>query len=192
MAGDEHELHSVVYPLTASDLLLDYPEKALVSTKANGPLERSKVPDTLIERVIKTGVPRQPQITLFLRFPKGISNPSEVRGVMAVCFAVTGVDHIRKQMQMEEMTGDYGGIFSFANRNKLAVLSWDVSNLWNKSQNRSEISSTEAREMDRAFDQTANAWERTAVALLNDHKLPDRNLLLWAAQSGLSGLIGFA
>ncbi len=184
VAGDRNELHSATYPAASSDLLFEFPEKRLIKAGKPGSIERKDAVDHLIERVVRTGVEEQPQITLFLRLPKGVTDPSEVRGVMAVCFVATGVDHIRKQMQMEEMTGDYGGIFSFANRHKLAVLSWGAVNLWDKTRNRSEIASSEGREADRAFDKVANAWERAAVTLLNDHDLPDRNLLLWGCSIG--------
>lgn len=182
--GDKHEIQARVYPPTESLHLLAFPEKDLLQNKKLAPVNRSQVVEPLVERTVVTGCARYPQFTLFLRPPKGVTDSSEIKGVMAVCMTATGVDYIRQQMQMETPDGDYGGTFAFADQHKLAVMLWGVRNLWEKGRNFDEFSTSEYRQQTKDFDQVADAWERCVVDLSKQYPFLREKFLLWGASVG--------
>jgi hypothetical protein len=178
--GDKNEAKSACYPATANDVLLSYPEKALVHDHSVKKVERKPTMDPLIEHVVKTRNPRMPQITLFLRPPKGISDPSEVSGVMAICILAGGLEAIKRELTKEEMSGDYDGLFSFANKNKLAILAWGApQGMWDPNKNHKDLASAQAKAMDASFDTVADAWEKGVKELCGKYGLPDHDFLLW-------------
>ncbi|HRJ71550.1 MAG TPA: hypothetical protein PLS03_04960 [Terrimicrobiaceae bacterium] len=181
--GDRNEAVSACYPSTASDFRLNYPERKLVHRGTLNPTARKPAMDPLIEHVVRTNNPAMPQITLFLRPPKGVTDPSEIRGVLAICLLASGVDVMKRQLQQDELPGDERGAFGFANTHKLAILAWGSRRLWNPGLNHDELARDQAREMDRSFDTVAAAWERGVGELCEKYGLPNRNFLL-RGQSG--------
>lgn len=181
--GDKHEAKSMVYPATASDFRLAYPEKKLLEDQSGRLIARKPAMDPLIEHVVKTKNPRQPQITLFLRPPAGVIDASEVEGVLALCVLAPSVEAIKRELQKEEMSGDYEGLLGFANQHKLAIVAWGARGLWDAGRNYDELAKVEVKEIDKNFDMVANAWERGVKELCVKFGLPNRNFLLW----GLSG-----
>lgn len=177
--GDKHEAQVISYPPTTSAFLLDYPEKGLVETKAASRLARRPAMDPLIEHVVKTKNPSMPQMTLFLRPPKGITDPAEVQGVLAICILANGVEDLRRDLQKEEMPGDYAGLFSFANKHKLAILAWGSRGLWDAGRNYDEFTREQAKALDQSFDLVANAWARGVSELGDKFGIPQKNFLLW-------------
>jgi len=177
--GDQNEAKVIAYPPTASAFFLEYPEKKLVSDQSKRRVARKPDMDPLIEHVVRTKNPRMPQMTLFLRPPKGISNASEVEGVMAICFLANGLEDMKRELQKEEMPGDYAGLFSFANKHKLAILAWGSRRLWDPGRNYNELSKEKAKEIDESFDIVANAWARGVRELGDKYGIPEKNFLLW-------------
>ena len=177
--GDQNEAKVIAYPPTASAFFLEYPEKKLVSDQSKRRVARKPDMDPLIEHVVRTKNPRMPQMTLFLRPPKGISNASEVEGVMAICFLANGLEDMKRELQKEEMPGDYAGLFSFANKHKLAILAWGSRRLWDPGRNYDEFSKEKAKEIDESFDMVANAWARGVRELGDKYGIPEKNFLLW-------------
>ncbi len=179
--GDRQEAVAACYPPSESHFLLDYPEKKLVDARKTRDIARKPAMDPLIEHVVKTRNPAMPQITLFLRPPKGVSNPDEVRGVLAICILSSGVEKMRRELQKEEMPGDYAGLLSFANKEKLAILAWGSRGLWNAQMNHDDLVKEEAKEIDKSFDLVAAAWEQGVKELCLNYGIPDRNFLLWGS-----------
>ncbi|MBE2204051.1 MAG: hypothetical protein IAE94_06925 [Chthoniobacterales bacterium] len=181
--GDKFEAKSIAYPQTVSDFLLSYPEKELVYDRTAKRVARKPAMDPLIEYVVKTKNPRQPQITLFLRPPKDVSSASDVDGVMALCVLAPSVDALKRELQKEEMSGDYNGLLGFANKHKLAIIAWGSRGFWDVGKNYDELAKERAKEIDKNFDIVADAWERGVKELCEKYGLPDRNFLIWG-QSG--------
>jgi len=176
--GDKNEAHSLCYPSTATDFLLEYPEKQLVYDRTAKRIERKPVMDPLIQHVVKTKNPRMPQITLFLRPPKGVSDASQVKGVMAICI-LGDLEGIKRDLKKEEMPGDYAGLFSYANKNKLAILAWGSRSLWDARKNYDQLTKEEAKNIDESLDTVADAWGRGVRELSEKYGIPDRDFLLW-------------
>ena len=167
------------YPQTASAFLLEYPEKKLVTDRTIKRVVRKPDMDPLIEHVVKTKNTKMPQITLFLRPPKGISNASEVEGVLAICILAGSLEEVKRELRKEEMTGDYAGLFSFANEHKLAILAWGSRGLWDPRHNYDELPKEKAKEIDTSFDLVSAAWARGVNDLVDEYGIPDKNYLLW-------------
>ena len=156
-----------------------YPEKDLVEGKTGTKVERQAAMDPVIVHVVKTGNPSQPQITLFLRPPDGVTNASEIKGVLAACVLANNVDDIKRQLQARNPTEEVNGLMRFADRHKLAILCWGSQTLWNPGANYDELQLRKARELDRAFDQVARAWERGVHEFHEKYGIPERNFFLW-------------
>lgn len=179
--GDKNEAKSACYPPATSDFLLSYPEKELVNDRSSKKVERKPAMDPLIEQVVKTRNPKMPQITLFMRPPAGISDPAEVNGVLAICVLANSVESIKRELSKEEMTGDYAGLFGFANKHKLAILAWGSHGLWNPNLNHDDLARAQAKAMNESFDTVAEAWERGVKQLCEKYGFPDRDFLLWGS-----------
>lgn len=177
--GDKTEAQVTTYPATASAFRLDYPEKKIVEDKSTKRIVRKPDMDPLIEHVVRTQNPKMPQMTLFLRPPKGISNACEVEGVMAICVLANGLEDMKRELRKEEMSGDYAGLFSFANKHKLAILAWGSRGLWDPGRNYDDLSKEKAKEIDDSFDIVANAWARGVRELGEKYGIPQKNFLLW-------------
>jgi hypothetical protein len=177
--GDKTEAQVTTYPATASAFRLDYPEKKIVEDRSAKRIARKPDMDPLIEHLVRTQNPKMPQITLFLRPPKGISNASEVEGVMAICVLANGLEDMKRELRKEEMTGDYAGLFSFANKHKLAILAWGSRGLWDPGRNYDDLSREKAKAIDDSFDIVSNAWARGVKELGDKYGIPQKNFLLW-------------
>lgn len=177
--GDRHEAHAACFP-DGSDSFVDYPEKQLVHDPGKR-IARKPAMDPLIQYEVKTKNPRQPKITLFLRPPKGISSAEEVNGVLCLCILAGSIDAIKRDLQKEEMEGDYNGLLGFANRHKLAVLAWGSTRLWNPGANFDDLPKEQAQAMDKSFDLVADAWARGVHELGEKYGIPQKDFLLWGA-----------
>lgn len=176
--GDKAGASAMSYP-NASLFSINYPEKALVEGKAGKDVERHAAMDPVIEHVVKTGNPDQPQITLFLRPPDGITDASEIKGVLAACVLANRAEDIKMQLQARNPSQEVNGLMRFADKHKLAILCWGSQTLWNPGANYDELQLRKARELDRAFDQVARGWERGVHELHEKYGIPERNFFLW-------------
>lgn len=179
--GDKYEARSACFPPTETDFLLTYPERTLVYDRTAKKTDRKPAMDPLIEHVVKTRNPKMPQVTLFLRTPVGVTDASEIRGVLAVCVLGASVESVKRELQKEELAGDYKGLYGFANKHKLAIIAWGSNRLWDPSRNYEDLSREEKRETDAAFDLVSNAWERGVTELAQEYGLPTKDFLLWGA-----------
>ena len=86
---------------------------------------------------------------------------------------------MKRELQKEEMPGDYAGLFSFANKHKLAILAWGSRGLWDPGRNYDQLSKERAKEIDESFDLVSAAWARGVNELVDKYGIPDKNYLLW-------------
>jgi hypothetical protein len=178
--GDKYEAHAACFPSVESDFMMDYPEKKLIHDPKQR-VARKPAMDPLIQYEVKTKNPRQPKITLFLRPPKGISSADDVNGVLCLCILAGSIDNIKRDLQKEEMTGDYNGLLGFANTHKLAILAWGSTGLWNPGANYEDLPLEQAQAMDKSFDLVADAWERGVHELGDKYGIPQKDFLLWGS-----------
>lgn len=176
--GDKEEAKAIAYPSGTLYAMLDFPEKQLVSDRTIRSVRRKRVEDRLVEYVVKTRNPNHPQITLFLRPPKGIADWSEVQGVYALVVLANNVEEVRRRMQALELDGDEAGTFAFANKHKLAILVWGSRSIWNARMNFDDYGRREAAALDRDFDLVANAWEAGIQHFHKEYGLPTSNFIL--------------
>ncbi len=144
-----------------------------------GKVERKATMDPVIAQVVKTHNPRQPQITLFLRPPQGVTDGSQVKGVLAMCMLANSVEEIRRQLQGIEPGKEVEGILGFAEKHKLAILAWGSCGLWSPNASYDEQTRQVNREMDKSFDEVAKAWELGVKQLSQKYGIPQRNFMLW-------------
>jgi hypothetical protein len=124
--GVDAQVYSNDYQLT--DFV--FPEKNIIEDKNGPPIERKTAMDPLIEHVVQTGNLQQPQITLFLRPPLGMTDASQARGVLCMSLLAGSIDGVRRQLQGFEAGQDLGGILKFAEDRKLIILCWGSHGLW--------------------------------------------------------------
>jgi len=176
--GDEDEAAGMLHP-RGNLSVYDYPEKNLVEKKAGEQVERKAVMDPVIAHVVKTKNPKQPQITLFLRPPGGVTDGGQVKGVLAMCMLANNVEDVRRSLQGIEPGAEVGGIIGFAEKHKLAILAWGSCGLWNPNASYDEQTRQVNKAMDESFDEVAKAWEIGVEQLGQKYGVPQRNFLLW-------------
>jgi predicted esterase len=163
-----------------------FPERPQVDRPAR--VRREAVTDPVVEHVVKTGNARQPQLTLFMRPPIGMTDMAEADGVLAVCLLADSVDGVRRQLQRAEDKDDVSGILRYAEKRKLVILGWGSRGLWNPGKNWDELGERAAERLDDTFDDVAAAWARGVDQLARRYGMPDREFLLW----GFSGAAQYA
>jgi hypothetical protein len=137
-------------------------------------------PQKLIEHVVETNRPEQPQLRLFLRLPEGhtVDTPT-ARGVLAYCTFLSEDKNLRNLI-----LNDDDPRVAFAKSNRLAILTWNTATLWRTGRSYDQIGREDRRARDRLFDDIARAWERGANALCKTHALPTSDFLLYGISRG--------
>ncbi len=181
--GDKHGATVGTLPSSLSLFGLDFPERMIVEGKVKRTGERKAALDPVTAHVIKTGNPKQPQITLFVRPPIGMTDGSQAKGVLAMCLLAGSPDEIKRKLQRMEPGEEVGGLIGFAEKHQLAILAWGSRTLWNPKMSHDELNRQINRELDETFDDVAKAWEKGVKELSQKYGLPEGNFLLWG-QSG--------
>jgi len=176
--GDKHAAAATVTP-TGFSRLYDFPERVQVDKPER--IRREAVTDPVVEHIVRTGNAQQPQITLFMRPPIGMTDMSEANGVLAICLLANNVSEIKRRLQEADAKDDVGGILRFAEKRKLVILCWGSRSLWDPSRNWDELDRETARRMDATFDVVAAAWARGVGELSHRYGMPDSGFLLWGA-----------
>jgi hypothetical protein len=169
--GDARSASAAAYPGTLSPVL-NYPEKRIVGGTGGTMIVRKAAIDPLVETVVTTPNPKNPQITLFFRMPTGVSNISEINGVLAMCLLADNVGSIRRQLQGINPGQEVNGLLRYANDHKLGVLCWGSQRI-GEGQRLSDF------ERNRQFGELASAWERGVSDLNAKYGMPKRDFLLW-------------
>ncbi len=183
--GDDQAAAAAVYPrgMAAS---FNFPERNQFDKPER--IERVAVNDPVIEHVVKTHNEKQPQITLFMRPPLGVTDISKADGVLAMCLLAGNVGEIKRRLQELETNDDVGNILRFAEKHNLVILCWGSRSLWNPRANWDEQSKQINRQMDETFDDVAKAWAKGVEELSRKYGMPDKGFLLW----GMSGSAQYA
>jgi len=175
--GDIQETVAKIYPGT-SFFGFEFPGKDQALAAAKPGIKRPVILDPVIEQTVKTYNVAHPQITLFLRPPTTVDEMSEVKGVMALCVLAPNIDGIRRRLQSMD-PAECEGLLAFADRHKLAILCWGAQTLWRPDASYDELERETARELDRNFDQMADAWDRGVSQFVSKYGLPSKEYLLW-------------
>jgi predicted esterase len=141
-----------------------------------------------IEHVIQTNNREMPQITMFLRAPKGHQNFNRVKGIMAICVLANNIQHIRDGLIKENFNTETDIMTKYANERELAVLIWGSKSLWNKKLNWYDLPEDEYKEYDHNMDQVCEAWVKGVKELIAKYQIKSQRLLL----DGYSGAAQFA
>lgn len=183
--GDQLAAAAAAYPsgLVAA---YDFPERSQVDKPMR--VRREAVTDPVIEHVVKTGNVKQPQITLFMRPPIGMTDVSDADGVLAMCLLANNVDELQRRLQVVEAQDDVGSVLRFAEKHKLVILCWGSRSLWDSRTNWDEQSKAAGKQMDETFDEVAAAWARGVEELSRKYGMPEKGFLLW----GVSGSAQYA
>jgi hypothetical protein len=188
--GDIKEVEAKVYiGQTAFELIdYDFPEKNIVEDKTGPDLVHTLEMDPLIEHVVQTRNPSQPQITLFLRSPLEMKDATQAKGVLCLSLLANDLGGVRRKLQGFQEGDDVRGILKFADEHKLIIICWGSRSLWNPEENWDDLSPAEAKKEDAGFDQVADAWEKGVQYFVDEYKIPKDGYLL----SGQSGAAQYA
>lgn len=183
--GDKLAAAVAVYP-TGLIAAYDFPERPHVDKPAR--VRREAATDPVIQYVVKTRSAKQPQITLLMRPPIGMTDISEADGVLAMCLLANNVDEIKRRLQVVDAKDDVGGVLRFAEKHKLVILCWGSRSLWDPRTNWDEQSKEIGKQMDETFDEVSAAWARGVEELSRKYGMPETGFLLW----GVSGSAQYA
>lgn len=174
--GDKQAAAADVHPRGLASSF-DFPERPQVDKPER--VEREAVIDPVIEHVIKTHNEKQPQITLFMRPPVGMTDITEAEGVLAMCLLAGSVSEIKRSLQELDAKNEVGSVLRFANQHKLVILCWGSRSLWNPNANWDELSQQINKQMDETFEDVAKAWAKGVEELSRKYGMPDKEFLLW-------------
>lgn len=134
----------------------------------------------LLERVVETGETSQPKITLLLRLPAGhTAEIPTAKGILTFCTWEQEDTSLRARLQ-----NDNDPLVAYAKKNQLAILTWNTATLWKTGKSFDQISRSERRAQDEAFDAVARAWERGVGQLCKEQNLPQAGFLLYGISRG--------
>lgn len=177
--GDKDGAAAAVLPKDRMVTLFDFPERPQVDSPKRA--ERQEAMNPVIEHVVQTHNLKQPQITLFLRPPLGMTKASEANGVLAMCLLANNVGEIKRRLQQLEAKDEVGGLIKFAEKNKLVILCWGSTNLWDPTKNWDEVKKQTLKNMDETFDDVSSAWCKGVEQLSRKYGLPNKDFLLWGS-----------
>jgi len=178
--GDKHAADAKVFP-NGAYLDFKFPERTQVESPKR--IERKEAMDPVVEYVVKTRNPRQPQITLLVRPPTGMTDASQAKGILALCALGNSVFDIKRRLQTMTSKDDLSWILRFAEKHKLLILCWGSRGLWNIGKNWDELSKEEQVSADENFREVSDAWARGVRELSRKYGFPDSGFLM----TGTSG-----
>lgn len=177
VVGNQNEAASKLLRETISDSAYVFPERELTTWQGRSILGKRAVVDPVVVFPVKTGNQKQPILTLLMRPPKGITDYSQVEGVLCASVLANSPEQIH-QMLLSKETETFGDKFAFADEHKLAIIAWGSRRLWT-GKNYSDQTAEEIRQADHDFDEVADGWERGIKQLGEVYGIPMRNFLLW-------------
>jgi len=148
---------------------------------------RPQIPFPTIERVtIETGVEEQPELNLFVRIPGRVAQKdgeddedAAVEGVLCFCTWQREDASLLNRLKRPD-----DPLVSFADRNDLAVITWNTAGLLPRGANIHTVDEAMERELSRKFDRIGKAWLEGVEELCRDHDLPDGGFLLHGVSRG--------
>ncbi len=166
---------------------LAYPEKELVARTLIMPdvtFDDSSMMAPLIEQVVKSDNPAYPAFTLLVHLPHGVTDPKEVKGVLATCIIANSVSEIRDKLNAIKPESDPDAYFAFAEAHKMAIIAWGARWVWSSYANFDELDKDQARTWDDNFQKLANAWDHGVQLLVDRHGIPDHDYLMYGFCAG--------
>lgn len=134
----------------------------------------------LIERVVETGVPDQPELQLILRLPPGHTPETPTaKGVLAFCTWQGEADSLRSRL-----VNDSDGLVRYAQKRGLALLTWNTATLWKTGKSYNQIGRREHQGQRDDFDKVARAWQNGVGKLCREQNLPQEGFLLYGISRG--------
>jgi len=147
----------------------------------------------LFRHTVRTGVREHPEIELLLRLPRKVgengaperaplgtsSLPSTANGVLVYCSFQDDPEQLREFLQNGEHS-----IVKWADRQEMALLTFDTATLWKKKTSTRDLGSNARSRQDHRFDRIAKVWDRGARVLCRRHGLPDEGFLLYGISRG--------
>lgn len=178
VVGDAKDATARVYP---SGVIRDYefPEKEAAANPVRADRERILSAPQLAEKVISTGYPDYPRITVFLKRPASIATNGEARGVLAMCLLGNSVDAVKRRLLLDEERDDVYHLLKYAERRKLLVLCWGARKVWDNAKDWDQLSPEQESAQSRVFNKVADAWERGVKEFAREQQFESKNMLLW-------------
>jgi predicted esterase len=164
-----------------------YPEQDLVARTLLSPevdIDNRNGMAPLIEQVVKSDNPAYPAFTLLLHLSHGVSDPRDVKGVLAMCMIANSVGEIRDKLNAIKPEKDPNAYFAFAEAHQLAVIAWGARWVWSSYANFDELDQDQTRTRDDNFQTLADAWDHGVQRLVDQYGIPDHDYLMYGFCAG--------
>ena len=138
----------------------------------------------LIEQKVESDNPAYPAFTLLMHLPHGVTDPKNVKGVLAICMIANSVTEIRNKLNAIKPENDPDAYFAFAESHQLAIVAWGARWVWSSYANFDELNQDQARTWDDSFQKLANAWDHGIQLLVDQYGIPDRDYLMYGFCAG--------
>ena len=177
--GDQNEIATKLYPERGdSPEFYDFWEKDVyLNPKRKESTGKARM-EPMMQHVVETKNPRQPRITMFFCPPEGVTDASELKGVLAYCMLGNGAEDLVRKIQRKETDDGINYLREFAQQQKLGLLMWGASRLWDPKRNYTEYERKQYKELDESFDMVAKAWEEGLLYFHQTYGIPKDYLLL--------------
>ena len=144
-------------------------------------LERPQMPLAEISKsVVKTRVREIPELNLFLRIPGRVKKENiPVRGVL--CFCTWQQEDTTLVNRLKDRSDE---LVRFADRNNLAVLTWNTAALLPPGVRLQELNDRQEENLSKTFDRVADDWLGGVKKICRKHDLPSNNFLIHGTSRG--------
>lgn len=124
----------------------------------------------VIEHVEKLKAENYPQLTMFLRLPRG---REPVKGVLCLCLLANSPDEVKKQVREGQ-----GTVYAYAEQRRLAIVAWGARTIWDANKNWNELPREKARQIDVTFDQVSLGWDFGIAWFARHQGIPETGFLM--------------
>ncbi len=138
--------------------------------------QAAHTPDSLIRETVQTGIPEMPTITFALRLPTEGEGPFRV---LAYCNHYTEAASVLGNARKDDSFWN-----TAARKRGLAVLTWNVGQLWKTGRSFDETDAWSAVDYKRLVDRVTRAWVDGVEALAEKHPINPREMLLYGNSRG--------
>ncbi len=143
---------------------------------------RPQIPlPTITKSVVPTRMAEIPELNLFVRIPGSLNKAKklEVKGVLCFCTWQKEDTSLINRLKKPD-----DPLIAFADRNQLAVITWNTAGLLPPGANIQSLSEDEVSALSKKFDQIGEVWLKGIEKVCRDHKIPDQNFLLHGVSRG--------
>ncbi|MDR0532552.1 MAG: hypothetical protein LBH01_01200 [Verrucomicrobiales bacterium] len=184
VVGDKNEVAVKFYPERGdSPEFYEFWEKDVYLKPKQKDVTGKPKMEPVMQHMVLTKNPKQPRITLFFCPPEGVTDASELNGVIAYCMLGDGAENLVRKIQRQDNDDGLNYLREFAKQQKLGLLMWGSTRLWDPQKNYTEYERKQYKELDESFEAVASAWEEGLLYFHNTYGIPKDYLLL----EGFSG-----